>query len=103
MIRATPGANVSTALWIWFALGALAFACIPALRGRDPFWGWLPFWCIVAPLLDLGVLHRRRLLATSRAFLVRRMRRRRRTGQQARRLHTRRVQRRQLRPLSISP
>ena len=103
MIRATPGSPFTAALWIWFVLGALAFACIPALRGRDPFWGWLPFWCVVAPLLDLGVLHRRQLLARSQAYLARRVRRRRRAGQQARRLHTRRMLRRQLRPLSISP
>ena len=103
MIRATPGSTVTAALWVWFVFGALAFACIPALRGRDPFWGWLPFWCVVAPLLDLGVLHRHQLLARSQAFLARRMQRRRRAGQQARRLPTRRMLRRQLRPLSISP
>jgi hypothetical protein len=79
-----------TALWIWFALGALAFACVPALRVRDPFWGWLPFWLLAAPLLDLAVLHRCRLAATSRALLVR-VRRRRRPARQATRTRARRV------------
>jgi hypothetical protein len=80
-----------TALWIWFALGALAFACVPALRTRDPFWGWLPFWLLAAPLLDLAVLHRCRLAATSRALLVRVRRSRRPARRQATRLRTRRV------------
>jgi len=78
-----------TALWIWFALGALAFACVPELRARDPFWGWLPFWLIVAPALDLAVLHRVRLGVASRAFLVRVRRRRRPARLQALRLCTR--------------
>src|SRR5258706_15824605 len=45
----------ASALWLWFAFGALALAWFPALRGRDPLWGWLPFWLIVAPLLGLAV------------------------------------------------
>jgi hypothetical protein len=88
-------------LWAWLALGALAFVCVPALRARDPFWGWLPFWLLVAPLIDLALLHRRRLMAASQAFLVRRLRRRRST-KQARRLRTRRVLRRVPR-LAVSP
>ena len=93
MIPATTAVRnpAVTALWIWFALGALAFACVPALRTRDPFWGWLPFWLIAAPLIDLAVLHRCRLAATSRALLVRVRHRRRPARRQAARMHTRRV------------
>jgi len=76
---------------------------VPALRARDPFWGWLPFWLLVAPAIDLAWLHHRRLLATSQAFLVRRVRRRRSPMQQARRLRTRRVLRRAPRLAEISP
>ena len=100
MIRPMRGSDV--VLWAWFMLGALACACLPALRMRDPFWGWLPFWLLVAPALDLALLHRRRLLATSQAFLVKRMRRRR-SVQQARRLHTRRMQRRVRRLATVNP
>jgi len=104
MIRSStdPRHPAMTALWIWFALGALAFACVPALRGRDPFWGWLPFWLLVAPALDLAVLHRVRLGVASRAWLAR-LRRRRRSAQQARRLHTRRVSRRKPRLATVNP
>jgi len=90
------------ALWVWFGLGVLAFVCFPALRGRDPFWGWLPFWLIVAPVLDLLLLRRAAVAAASRMFLAR-MRRRRRPTRQARRLHTRRTLRHPLRPLTASP
>jgi hypothetical protein len=89
IVRDDAGATTN-ALWVWLALGLLACACIPQLRGRDPFWGWLPFWCVIAPLLDLALLHRVRLAATSRAFLAG-ARRRRRPVQQALRLRTRRV------------
>jgi hypothetical protein len=100
---AAPRNPATTALWIWFALGAFAFVCIPALRLRDPFWGWLPFWLIVAPLLDLAVLQRVRLRAASRAWLARALRRRRRSIQQARRLRVRRVLRRTPRLATINP
>ena len=90
-------------LWAWFALGALAFASVPALRMRDPFWGWLPFWLLVAPLLDLLLLNRCRLAATSRALLVRVRRRRRPARQQATRLRTRRVLRRIPQLATINP
>lgn len=89
MIRTMRGADI--VLWAWFGLGVLALACVPALRARDSFWGWLPFWLLIAPALDLALLHRCRLAATSRALLVRVRRRRRPARQQARRLRTRRV------------
>ena len=101
MVRTLRGSDV--ALWAWFACGVLAFACMPALRARDPFWGWLPFWLLVAPLLDLVLLHRCRLAATSRALLVRVRRRRRPARQQATRLRTRRIARRAQRLATVSP
>ena len=101
MTRSMRGSEV--ALWAWLVCGALAFACVPALRTRDPLWGWLPFWLLFAPAIDLALLHRHRLLATSQAFLVRRPRRRRSSLQQARRLRTRRVSRRAPRLAEISP
>jgi hypothetical protein len=101
MIRPMRGSDVM--LWAWFVVGALAFACVPALRMRDPFWGWLPFWLLIAPLLDLLLLHRCRLAATSRALLVRVRRRRRPARRQATRLHARRVLRRTPRLATVSP
>jgi len=77
---------VTSLLWIWLTLGMFAFACIPALRARDPFWGWLPFWLIVAPAIDLVLLGRAALVAASRALLVRARRRRRAAPRQARRV-----------------
>ena len=65
------------ALWCWLVFGAVVMALIPQARGMQPLLGWLPFWLIVAPLLDLAFVHRHRLLSTSRALLVRARRRRR--------------------------
>jgi len=90
-IHKTASSTATLALWIWFAVGAIAFACFPEVRGRNAFWGWLPFWFVVAPLLDLAVLHRGRLLVSSRAFLARRARHRRPVRQQAQRLTHRRT------------
>jgi hypothetical protein len=71
-------------LWAWLAAGTLACLVIPSLRVHDALFGWLPFWLVAVPLIDLGVLHRNRLAAAS-TLLVRRMRRRR-PARQARRL-----------------
>lgn len=89
-------------LWIWLALGAFAFVCIPTLRTRDPFWGWLPYWLLVAPLLDLAVLYRRPLVTASRRLLVR-ARRRHLPAQQARRLRTHRWRRQRPQAATASP
>jgi hypothetical protein len=75
------------ALWSWLVFGAVVIALIPQARGMQSMIGWLPFWLVVAPLLDLGFVHRERLLSTARAFFNQqetiRARRRRRTAQQA--------------------
>jgi hypothetical protein len=75
------------ALWCWLVFGAVVMALIPQARGMQPLVGWLPFWLVIAPLLDLAFVHRHRLLSTSRTFLSR-ARRQRRTSVQAKRLRT---------------
>lgn len=77
------------ALWCWLVFGAVVMALIPQARGMQTLVGWLPFWLVVAPLLDLAFVHRHRLLSASRALVS--ARRRRRPSIQANR--TRRVRR----------
>src|SRR5262245_29533752 len=77
--------------WIWLGLGVVALLVFPALRHSDPTFGWLPFWCVVAPALDLAVIERRRWLELSRVWL-RRAAHRRRPLRQARRHAQRRRQ-----------
>jgi hypothetical protein len=83
------------ALWSWLVFGAVVIALIPQARGMQSLIGWLPFWLVVAPLLDLGFVNRQRLLSTARAFFNQRetirARRRRRSAQQARPIHHRRT------------
>jgi len=71
--------------WAWFGIGALALLLFPPLREHDATFGWLPFWLVIAPLLDLALLHRSRLTAMSFALLVRARHRRRPPRRQARR------------------
>jgi hypothetical protein len=91
-------AHATAALWLWLALGVAALLLFPDLRGSDPRFGWLPFWFIVAPLIDLAILRRRWLMAASRAWLVR-ARHWHRPAHQARRLQRRRASRHSPRPL----
>lgn len=60
---------LSNALWLWLAAGLLACLLFPPLRGRDTLLGWLPFWLVAAPLIDLMLLHRTRIRAAMREFL----------------------------------
>jgi hypothetical protein len=90
------------ALWVWFACGLMALLAFPSLRGSSPMIGWLPFWLVIAPLIDLALLRRHWLTTTSRAFLAR-TRRRRWPTRQARRLQRRRVMRTSLRPQIVNP
>jgi hypothetical protein len=64
------------ALSCWLVTGVAALVCVPELRGSDPLFGWLPFWLIVAPAIDLAVLRHRSLIARTRQLLVRVGRRR---------------------------
>jgi hypothetical protein len=82
------------ALWSWLVFGAVVIALIPQARGVQSAVGWLPFWLVVAPLLDLGLVHRERLLSASRAFFDRTREvgpRRRRSAKQARPARHRRM------------
>jgi hypothetical protein len=65
------------ALSSWLVVGCAALICVPALRGSDPLFGWLPFWLVVAPAIDLAVLRRHRLMACAQDLLARVSRRRR--------------------------
>lgn len=84
-ITATDHEIATTVLCAWLALGLFAMLISPSARAHDPVWGWLPFWLVAAPLLDLALLHRRRLLAALRMFLVRARRHRPVAPRQARR------------------
>jgi hypothetical protein len=84
------------ALLAWAACGTACVLLFPALRESSPLLGWLPFWLVVAPALDLALVYRKRLTAMPRAFLVR-VRRRHRPAPQARRQM--RHRRARLRPL----
>jgi hypothetical protein len=64
------------ALSCWLITGVVALICVPELRGSDPMFGWLPFWLIGAPAIDLAVLRRRSLIARTRQLLMRVGRRR---------------------------
>ena len=76
------------ALSCWLILGCAALLCVPELRGSDPLFGWLPFWLVIAPAIDLAVLRRRSLIARTHD-LIARVSRRRRTARQARPLRRR--------------
>jgi hypothetical protein len=79
------------ALWSWLVFGAVAIALIPQARGVTPI-GWLPFWLVVAPLMDLAFIHRGLLFDASKSVVAQartsRSRRRPYAASQAR--HTRR-------------
>src|SRR5580765_7595749 len=53
---------------VWLVLGCLAVLCLPALRGRSEWLGWMPLWLIVVPATQLLILRWRALLAASRAM-----------------------------------
>ena len=90
------GESLRVMLRLWFGAGLALLLLFPALRGRDTLLGWLPFWLVVAPLLDLMILDRGRLMSRPRALLVRARQRRRPRRQARRRMPHRRAR---LRPL----
>ena len=49
----------------WLALGAVALLCLPALRGRSEWLGWLPLWLVIVPAAQLAILRWRSLFAAS--------------------------------------
>jgi hypothetical protein len=48
------GTAVRVGARIWLAIGILLLAMLPEARGHHPWVGWLPFWCLLAPLLLLA-------------------------------------------------
>jgi len=50
----------------WLVLGCIAMLCLPALRGRSEWIGWLPLWLVIAPAAQLALLRWRLLLSASR-------------------------------------
>jgi len=72
------------ALQLWLLAGAALVIFVPSLRGIDPWFGWLPFWLIVAPAIDLIVLRRTRVAANVGTLLARLRQRRRAARRQAR-------------------
>lgn len=68
--------RIATGLWLWFACGCLAVLLLPALRASDPTFGWLGYWCVLAPLIDLAIVYRARWPLAFGALLVRARRQR---------------------------
>ena len=60
----------------WLALGCLAVLCLPALRGRSEWLGWLPLWLVIVPMAQLAILRWRVLILASAAVWIRLSRRR---------------------------
>ena len=57
----TVDPRLARTLWQWFALGAIALAVWPELRGQTGALGWGPYWLVVAPLVALAVAYRHTL------------------------------------------
>jgi hypothetical protein len=53
--------RLARTLWQWLALGIVALAVFPALRGSTAWLGWGPYWLVVAPLTALAMAYRHRL------------------------------------------
>ena len=90
------------ALLCWLGIGVAAVVLFPALRGVDPWFGWMPFWLIIAPLIDLLALRHRWITQRLRAGVSRFESRRRRMRRQAQPMQ-RRVRRPQRRGTSARP
>jgi hypothetical protein len=55
----------------WFGFGCLAVLCLPALRGRSEWIGWLPLWLVVVPAAQLAILRWRALIAAADKAMAR--------------------------------
>lgn len=56
-------------LVVWLLLGVCVYLCVPAARGGSGAGATIPFWLIVAPLLNLAWLGRRRAVAAAAVWL----------------------------------
>ena len=58
---AKSGRPPAGALIAWLIVGCAVLLAVPAARGGRMFGATLPFWLVVAPLVDLGWIERRRI------------------------------------------
>ncbi len=67
-LRARRGDSPVVPAWLlaWAGIGALALACVPALRGGEFGGLTLPFWLLGAPLSNILWLTRSRWLSSLR-------------------------------------
>lgn len=70
---------------VWLCLGGFSLVLFPALRGSSEWIGSLPFWLVVVPLFNYGVLRWRQVWTVSRAVIVTMTARRKRVAPAARR------------------
>ncbi|WP_162433550.1 hypothetical protein [Pseudoxanthomonas koreensis] len=87
-----PDPMLEKVLRRWLALGLLAVALLPALRGSSDWLGWWPMWLVAMPGVAWWALHRFRMRLPQQ--LAARSRRRG-GGQARRRYETGRLQARQ--------
>ena len=62
------------ALIAWLVVGCGVLLAVPAARGDRMFGATLPFWLVVAPLLNLAWIERRRIAVFVAGLLRRRAR-----------------------------
>jgi hypothetical protein len=74
--RVDRGRPAQKFLLAWIALGLVVVACVPAARGDALLGATLPFWLVVAPLLNLAWVVRARVWHAMRRRLRRPNRRR---------------------------
>ncbi|MBS0590885.1 MAG: hypothetical protein JSR65_09635 [Proteobacteria bacterium] len=55
----------------WLGVGSLALLCLPVLRGRSEWLGWLPLWCAIIPAAHILLLRWRGMLTLSATALRR--------------------------------
>jgi hypothetical protein len=60
----------------WLIAGLVVLLCVPAARNGRMLGATLPFWLIVAPLIDLAWVDRRRIARRAAEFLRQSARRR---------------------------
>ena len=66
-LRASPNRparrrlRLGAVLVAWLLVGCVVVVLVPAVRGGRVFGATLPFWLVVAPLVDLGWIERRRI------------------------------------------
>jgi hypothetical protein len=74
--RTLPSPALERGLNAWAAIGTLGLLLIPPGIWHNTYFGWLPYWLLVAPCISLVLLHRQSIAAALSAFLVRGRRRR---------------------------